>query len=48
MFDARLEAAEQRQIAAAQSPLEALDLAGEPAFLKPPDLPRPALAWGSW
>ena len=37
-----------RRDAAAQSPLEALDLAGEPAFLKPPDLPRPALAWGSW
>ncbi|HEY3883425.1 MAG TPA: alkaline phosphatase family protein [Trebonia sp.] len=34
--------------AAATSPLSALDLAGEPAFLKPPALPGPALPWGSW
>jgi len=34
--------------AAAQAPLDALDLAGEPAFLTPPDLPAPSLAWGTW
>jgi phospholipase C len=37
-----------RRDAAAQSPLDALDLAAEPAFLTPPGLPSPALAWGSW
>jgi phospholipase C len=37
-----------RRDAAAISPLSALDLSGPPAFLIPPDLPRPALAWGSW
>jgi hypothetical protein len=35
-----------RRDAAAESPLDALDLDGEPAFLKPPDLPGPALEWG--
>jgi phospholipase C len=34
--------------AAALSPLEALDFDSPPAFLTPPDLPEPALAWGSW
>jgi phospholipase C len=37
-----------RRDAAATSPLGALDLTGPPAFLTPPDLPAPALAWGSW
>jgi phospholipase C len=34
--------------AAASTPLDALDLDGTPAFLTPPALPAPALAWGSW
>jgi phospholipase C len=34
--------------AAAQSPLDALDLDAPPAFLDPPRLPAPSLAWGSW
>jgi phospholipase C len=34
--------------AAAATPLDALDLAGPPAFLEPPDLPEPALRWGTW
>jgi phospholipase C len=34
--------------AAARSPLDALDLTGEPAFLKPPVLPEPSLRWGTW
>ena len=34
--------------AAATAPLDALDLSGPPAFLTPPDLPAPSLAWGSW
>jgi phospholipase C len=34
--------------AAATAPLDALDLAGPPAFLKPPSLPEPSLRWGSW
>jgi phospholipase C len=33
--------------AAAISPLDALDLTGPPAFLKPPSLPEPSLKWGS-
>jgi phospholipase C len=37
-----------RRDAAAESPLDALDLDGEPAFRKPPDLPAPALEWGRW
>jgi hypothetical protein len=37
-----------RRDAAATSPLGALDLAAPPAFLTPPDLPAPALAWGTW
>src|SRR6266571_1906933 len=32
--------------AAARTPLDALDLAGPPAFLKPPSLPEPSLKWG--
>ena len=32
--------------AAAKAPLDALDLAGEPAFLTPPKLPAPGVAWG--
>jgi phospholipase C len=34
--------------AAAAAPLSALDLTAAPAFLQPPDLPRPSLEWGSW
>jgi phospholipase C len=34
--------------AAARSPLDALDLTGAPAFLKPPLLPEPSLRWGTW
>jgi phospholipase C len=34
--------------AAAVAPLSALDLAGPPAFLEPPSLPKPSLTWGSW
>jgi phospholipase C len=34
--------------AAARTPLAALDLDSPPAFLTPPDLPSPSLAWGSW
>jgi phospholipase C len=34
--------------AAASTPLDALDLDGAPAFLTPPALPAPALAWGTW
>ena len=34
--------------AAAQSPLAALDLSSPPAFLTPPQLPDPALEWGSF
>ena len=34
--------------AAANSPLDALDLDARPAFLTPPCLPEPALKWGSW
>jgi len=37
-----------RRDAAATSPLGALDLAAPPAFLTPPELPAPALAWGTW
>jgi phospholipase C len=37
-----------RRDAAAASPLGALDLTSPPAFLKPPDLPAPSLAWGTW
>ena len=37
-----------RRDAAAASPLGALDLDGPPAFLNPPALPAPSLAWGSW
>ena len=36
-----------RRDAAAESPLEALDLQGAPAFLKPPDLPAPSRAWSA-
>jgi phospholipase C len=34
--------------AAARAPLDALDFAGQPAFLTPPPLPAPSLRWGSW
>ncbi len=34
--------------AAASTPLDALDLASAPAYLDPPSLPEPALAWGTW
>ena len=34
--------------AAADSPLGALDLNSPPAFAEPPELPEPALRWGSW
>jgi phospholipase C len=34
--------------AAADAPLDALNLDGPPAFLKPPSLPEPSLRWGSW
>jgi phospholipase C len=37
-----------RRDAAATSPLGALDLTAPPAFLTPPELPAPALAWGTW
>jgi phospholipase C len=37
-----------RRDAAAESPLEALDLDGEPAFLTAPELPAPSLAWDDW
>jgi phospholipase C len=37
-----------RRDAAATSPLAALDLTASPAFLAPPELPAPALAWGTW
>jgi phospholipase C len=37
-----------RRDAAATAPLGALDLTAPPAFLAPPDLPPPALAWGTW
>ena len=34
--------------AAARTPLDALDLTGDPAFVKPPSLPEPSLRWGTW
>ena len=37
-----------RRDAAAISPAGALDFSAPPAFLTPPDLPAPSLAWGSW
>jgi phospholipase C len=37
-----------RRDAAATAPLGALDLTARPAFLTPPELPKPALAWGTW
>jgi phospholipase C len=37
-----------RRDAAATSPLGALDLSAPPAFINPPALPAPSLAWGSW
>jgi phospholipase C len=37
-----------RRDAAATAPLDALDLDHPPAFLTPPDLPGPAVRWGSW
>ena len=37
-----------RRDAAAESPLDAVDLGAEPAFAQPPKLPEPAVRWGSW
>jgi phospholipase C len=37
-----------RRDAAAESPLDAVDLDAEPAFAQPPKLPEPAVRWGSW
>jgi phospholipase C len=37
-----------RRDAAATSPLGALDLTAPPAFLTPPELSAPGLAWGTW
>jgi phospholipase C len=37
-----------RRDAAATAPLAALDFDSPPAFLEPPSLPAPSLAWGSW
>jgi phospholipase C len=37
-----------RRDAAADTPLDCLDLDAEPAFAAPPKLPEPALRWGSW
>jgi phospholipase C len=37
-----------RRDAAATAPLGALDLTAPPAFLTPPELPAPSLAWGTW
>ena len=37
-----------RRDAAATSPLGALDLTAPPSLLTPPELPAPALAWGTW
>jgi phospholipase C len=37
-----------RRDAAASSPIGALDLSAPPAFLSPPQLPSPSLAWGTW
>ncbi len=37
-----------RRDAAADTPLDALDLDGPPAFATPPDLPAPTLRWGQW
>ena len=34
--------------AAAVSPLDTLDFGNPPAFAEPPELPEPALRWGSW
>jgi len=34
--------------AAANTPLDALDLTSAPAFLKLPSLPKPSLPWGTW
>jgi phospholipase C len=34
--------------AAAVSPLDALDFDHPPAFAEPPELPEPALRWGTW
>ena len=37
-----------RRDAAATSPVGAVDFEAPPAFLSPPELPAPSLAWGSW
>ena len=36
------------RVAAANSPLDALDLTAAPAFLTPPSLAEPSLKWGTW
>jgi phospholipase C len=37
-----------RRDAAATAPVGMLDFDSPPAFLEPPELPSPSLAWGSW
>ncbi|HEY0717777.1 MAG TPA: alkaline phosphatase family protein [Streptosporangiaceae bacterium] len=37
-----------RRDAAAEAPLDALDLDAPPAFITPPDLPAAKLQWGDW
>ena len=37
-----------RRDAVATAPLAAIDLSAPPAFLDPPELPAPSLAWGAW
>ncbi len=37
-----------RRDAAADTPLDALDLDAPPAFATPPELPAPTLRWGQW
>jgi phospholipase C len=37
-----------RRDAAADSPLDMVDLDAAPAFAEPPKLPEPTLRWGSW
>jgi phospholipase C len=37
-----------RRDAAAEAPLDAVDLDAPPAFLTPPGLPAASLRWGDW
>jgi phospholipase C len=37
-----------RRDATAMAPLAALDFDSPAAFIKPPELPAPGLAWGTW